>query len=242
MRSASVAAQLRTHKVAVGETISTIAAQYDLDIETVQNANPGLGTIIHPGDEVVILPQKGALHVVDAGDTLWRLSTIYGVAMESIITANSKANEKIIIGEKLFIPGGKLSRAAATPVSRGVTARFLWPTSGEFSSPFGYRWGRLHAGIDIANDIGTPIRAAHAGQVLSTGWDGGYGYTIVIDHGQDYTSLYGHLDSYAVTPGQYVQTGQFIGRMGNTGNSTGPHLHFEVRVNNKPVNPMSYLN
>ena len=178
--------------------------------------------------------------MVEAGDTLWGLANQYNVTTEAIMNANKRHDDRLAIGEKLIIPGGR-HRAAYT-ASRAIQARFIWPTSGEFTSPYGYRWGRIHAGIDVANDPATPVRAARAGRIVYAGWQSGYGNTVVIDHGSDYSTLYAHLHSFAVAVGNYVQTGQFIAYMGNTGNSTGTHLHFEIRVGDKPVNPMNYLN
>lgn len=236
----AVSNPVRKHTVLAGETLYGIADLYQIDVDTLLAANPDAGDMIHPGDQLVILPQRGLLHVVEAGDTLWDIAIQYDVSAEVIKKANNRNDDSLFVGEQVFVPGGRYRSAAA--VSRGTSSRFIWPAAGEFSSPFGYRWGRLHAGIDIANDSGTPIRAAQAGRVLFAGWQSGYGYTIIIEHGNEYSTLYGHLNSVAVWGGQYVYTGQQIGDMGNTGNSTGSHLHFEVRVNNSPVNPMNYLN
>ena len=116
-----------------------------------------------------------------------------------------------------------------------------WPTNGSLTSGFGYRWGALHAGIDIANGVGTPIRAAKAGTVILAGWNGGYGNCIVIDHGGGFTTLYGHMTRLRAGEGQRVGQGDVIGDMGSTGNSTGSHLHFETRVNGSPQDPQRYL-
>ncbi|EAX47288.1 peptidase M23B [Thermosinus carboxydivorans Nor1] len=234
------APQIRTHTVVAGETLSDIAARYGVDVETLLAANPNIsGDTVYPGDELVILPQKGVLHTVVFGDTLWRLANLYGVEVERIREANGKQNDFLAVGEKVFVPGGRVRYGHVA--TRGAGFRFIWPTQGEISSLFGQRWGRLHAGLDIANDIGTPVRAARAGRVIFTGWKGGYGYTVMIEHGAEYTTLYGHLADYVVTLGQYVETGQLIAYMGNTGYSTGPHLHFEVRRGGQPVNPLSVL-
>lgn len=228
---------IRSHKVAAGETLSGIAEQYGLDAATVAGANPELGEFIHPGDELVILPQKGALHTVAEGETVWQLSRAYAVNAAKILLANGKKDDVLFIGDKLFIPGGRPPAAA----SRATADRFAWPASGELSSPFGYRWGRLHAGIDIADDPGVAVKAAKSGRVTFAGWRSGYGYTVILEHEHDYTTLYAHLSDYWVSPGDYVRTGQAIACMGATGDVTGPHLHFEVRKGNRPLNPLEFL-
>ncbi|MEN6414845.1 MAG: M23 family metallopeptidase [Veillonellales bacterium] len=239
---------IKTHTVTEGETLGTIAAQYNIDVDTLLGANPELSEEIHPGDQLVILPQKGVLHAVDMGDTLWSMANDYGVDMEIIMQANGKTSEDLTIGEKLFVPGAKPAAkkevmvARAKPqVSRGSANRFSWPVQGEISSPFGYRWGRLHSGIDIANDSGTSIHAAMSGRVTYTGYYSGYGYTLIMEHAQGYETLYGHLSGFAVGSGQYVRAGQVIAYMGSTGNSTGPHLHFEVHQNGRVIDPMNVL-
>jgi murein DD-endopeptidase MepM/ murein hydrolase activator NlpD len=127
-------------------------------------------------------------------------------------------------------------------VPRSVSAGgWTWPASGTVTSGFGYRWGRLHAGVDIAAPIGTRINAAKGGVVSYAGVMGGYGNIIVVDHGGGLTTRYAHQSQFAASVGQSVKAGQQIGYVGNTGNSTGPHLHFEVRVNDNPQNPLGYL-
>jgi len=132
------------------------------------------------------------------------------------------------------------SAGGGGPIRRGG-GRFIVPTNGSFTSPFGMRWGRLHAGVDIAAPIGTPIRAADSGRVAIAGPTGGYGNYTCIQHGGNLSTCYGHQSRIGVSVGASVRQGQVIGAVGNTGNSTGPHLHFEVRVGGSPVNPMGYL-
>jgi murein DD-endopeptidase MepM/ murein hydrolase activator NlpD len=120
-------------------------------------------------------------------------------------------------------------------------AGFIWPVNGPVTSPFGMRWGRLHEGIDIGAPTGTPIRAAAAGRVIYSGWMSGYGNLVVIDHGGGISTAYGHQSSIAVGNGQIVSQGQTIGYVGCTGHCFGPHLHFEVRINGTPVDPLGYL-
>lgn len=236
------------HTVKEGETLGTIAEQYNIDVDTLQGANANLETDIHPGDQLVILPQKGLLYTAGSGDTLWGIANLYQVEVAAILAANGKTLEDLSIGESLFIPGGKkpketerLLARAESSVSRGSGSRFTWPTEGELTSGFAQRWGKHHDGIDLANDIGTTVRAARAGRISYSGWSSGYGRMIMIEHDQDYTTVYGHLNESYVSEGQYVKAGQSIAAMGNTGYSTGPHLHFEVRKNGTPINPYNVL-
>jgi murein DD-endopeptidase MepM/ murein hydrolase activator NlpD len=130
--------------------------------------------------------------------------------------------------------------SAPGPIRQG-NGSMIWPVGGTFTSPFGQRWGRLHAGIDIGAPEGTPIRAAMSGKVVLAGWTGGYGNYTCIQHGGALSTCYGHQSRYATSVGANVSKGDLIGYVGNTGNSTGAHLHFETRVNGNPVNPMGYL-
>jgi murein DD-endopeptidase MepM/ murein hydrolase activator NlpD len=127
--------------------------------------------------------------------------------------------------------------SSTVPSSAGL----IWPVSGPVTSPFGWRWGRMHEGIDIGVSYGTPIHAAASGTVIYCGWESGYGNLTVLDHGGNLATAYGHQSSIAVSCGQLVNQGDVIGNVGSTGHSTGPHLHFEVRVNGSPVDPMGYL-
>jgi murein DD-endopeptidase MepM/ murein hydrolase activator NlpD len=127
--------------------------------------------------------------------------------------------------------------SSTVPSSAGL----IWPVSGPVTSPFGWRWGRMHEGIDIGVSYGTPIHAAASGTVIYCGWESGYGNLTVLDHGGNLATAYGHQSSIAVSCGQHVNQGDLIGYVGSTGHSTGPHLHFEVRVNGSPVDPMGYL-
>lgn len=136
-------------------------------------------------------------------------------------------------------------RAAANgdtaPATPAGAPHFIWPVSGPITSPFGMRWGTLHPGIDIGVPSGTPVHAAAAGKVVWCGWMSGYGNLVMIDHGGGYATAYGHNTSVAVRCGQEVTQGEVISYSGCTGFCTGPHVHFEVRVNGNPVDPLGYL-
>jgi murein DD-endopeptidase MepM/ murein hydrolase activator NlpD len=161
--------------------------------------------------------------------------------------ASTRDQEKVLIAEANALAAedagirGQLAAAQGandtTPSSQGL----IWPVSGPVTSPFGYRWGRLHAGIDIGVPYGTPIHAAASGTVVLAGWTGGYGNYTCIDHGGGMATCYAHQSSYAVSNGAQVSQGQVIGYVGSTGHSFGAHLHFEVRINGNPVDPLGYL-
>lgn len=179
-------------------------------------------------------------------------------AMQAIEELNaSSAQVSAMLKERQAARAAAAAAAAATAQSSGGqgasdnwvqgTGQLGWPVSGEITSPYGYRvhpiWGTTiyHSGIDIGVDEGTPVHAADGGVVVWSGWMGGYGYAVVIDHGNGLSTLYGHNSELAVDEGQSVAKGQVISYAGSTGNSTGPHVHFEVRVNGDPVDPMGYL-
>jgi murein DD-endopeptidase MepM/ murein hydrolase activator NlpD len=132
------------------------------------------------------------------------------------------------------------SGSPAGPVQHG-SGGLIWPVNGPIVSPFGMRWGRLHAGVDIAVPSGTPVRAAASGTVAIAGWVSGYGNYICIQHGGALSTCYGHNSSLGVSTGQQVGQGQVIASSGCTGHCLGPHVHFETRINGAPVDPMGYL-
>ncbi|HET6624446.1 MAG TPA: peptidoglycan DD-metalloendopeptidase family protein [Gaiellaceae bacterium] len=133
------------------------------------------------------------------------------------------------------------AQAGSTGSGAPSAAGFIWPVNGPVVSGFGMRWGRMHEGIDIASSLGTPIHAAASGTVIHAGWLGGYGNLVVVDHGDGLATAYAHASTILVAVGQQVSQGDTLSLVGSTGNSTGPHLHFEVRVNGSAVDPLLYL-
>ena len=131
--------------------------------------------------------------------------------------------------------------AGQSPPPPPSTGQLGWPVAGAVTSGFGSRWGRMHEGIDIGVGVGTPVHAAAAGTVIYAGWMSGYGNIVVIDHGNGLSTAYGHNSSLVVGQGATVEKGFVIALSGNTGHSTGPHVHFEVRLNGAPVDPLGYL-
>jgi murein DD-endopeptidase MepM/ murein hydrolase activator NlpD len=159
--------------------------------------------------------------------------------IEDLQSESAALAARIRAAEARAAPSG--GGAAASTGSGVSSSGFIWPVSGTVTSGFGTRWGRMHEGIDIAAPMGTPIHAAAGGTVIYAGWMGGYGNLVVIDHGRGLSTAYGHQSAIAASVGQGVAQGQVIGYVGSTGHSTGPHLHFEVRVNGSPVDPLGYL-
>jgi murein DD-endopeptidase MepM/ murein hydrolase activator NlpD len=139
------------------------------------------------------------------------------------------------------IRAAQANRQGGGPTSTPSSAGLIWPVNGPVTSPFGWRWGRMHQGIDIGVGTGTPIKAAAGGTIIYCGWESGYGNLVVIDHGGNLATAYGHQSSIAVACGQQVAQGDVIGYVGCTGHCTGPHLHFEVRIDGSPVDPLGYL-
>lgn len=173
-------------------------------------------------------------HMLEEGETLYRVSIMYGTTVEELIAVNN-------ISDYTDIPSGTMLRIPGAVVSSGL----VWPLPGKISSGFGKRGRRYHWGIDIPAPSGTPIRAAADGLVLisSDGMRGysGYGRIVVVEHGGGLSTLYAHNSRNDVRPGTCVRAGETIAEVGATGNATGSHLHFEVRNNGKPVNPLNYL-
>ena len=239
-----------THVVAQGETVSQIALHYGVSTSTVTVSsgvrNPDR---IYPGQTMTFPSVDGVIYRVRSGDSLSSVATLHQVTVEAIAGANDISDPKSLqTGQLLVVPGGRVrtavtasvgtSKSTAPAASGGTLA---WPVLGSVSSRFGPRWGHTHSGIDIAAAYETTIRAAAAGKVIFVGWYGQYGRCVILDHGGGLTTLYGHASSILVHTGDHVQRGDAIAEVGSSGNSTGPHLHFEVRVAGEPRNPLNYL-
>lgn len=244
-----------------GETISSIAGKFGVSVYTILwENNLTERSYIRPGDKLVILPANGIKHKVARGEALDKIAAKYKIDKQIIVDYNDLIDESgLKIGQTLFIPGGKKlptvvvpkapsgSRAVqsyvgAVPGSAALSdTKLQWPTSvRKITQYFGWR----HTGVDIADRNSPPVYAAEAGTVVraqASGWNGGYGNNIIIDHGNGLQTLYGHMKTLFVSAGDKVSRGQTIGIMGNTGRSTGPHLHFEVRSNGARLNPLSYI-
>lgn len=246
--------EISTYVVQSGDTIYGIAGKFGLDPETIMWSNPDLENapdLLSVGQELTILPVNGVYHQVGEGDTIQTIADTFKADPAAIIgyplNQLDPDNPVISAGQWVVVPGGSkpfIPRAVVAytgEIPEGAnegTGAFAWPASGTIYQGY-FPW---HPAIDIAAYIGAPVLAADSGYVIAAGWsDVGYGYHIVIDHSNGYQTLYAHLNAIYVNAGENVALGQQIGEMGNTGNATGPHLHFEVRQSTVQRNPIGFL-
>jgi len=236
-----------------GESLSSLASDFGLTTLTVKHANNLSSNTLKVGQELKIPPIDGLFVTVKRNDTISSIANNYRVKVDDVLKYNNLTrDDSIFAGNELLIPGAIVSASSSPVYNKSgnisvpnfnpspYSGKFIWPTSvpTHYLSQ-GYRWG--HRAIDLPRTNGWGIYASAPGivQTKSTRW--GYGNLIIINHGDGWSTYYAHLSEYKVTPGQYVEQGQLIGIMGNTGRSTGPHLHFEIRQNGTPLNPLSYL-
>lgn len=251
----------QTHTVARGETPNIIADQYEISAETLLGGNPWLSqesNQLQSGAELVILPTDGVLHTVQPGETLESIAEFYNVSVEEIVAYPSNNIEapfyRLVPESQLLIPGATAGQFYWTaPKSVGNsggaqqwqiigTGTYVWPVSGRCLTQF-YWFG--HRGIDVGLAEGSAVVAADQGTVTYASWASGsyydYGNLIVINHGNGFETFYAHLSGINVYPGQIVYQGDYIGASGNTGRSSGPHIHFEIRTNDIQDDPLFYL-
>lgn len=201
--------------------------------------------------------REAVVHVVARGETIYEIARQYGVSVDAIVQANQIADFSAIeVGTRLVIPrterGGRakssLARLIPIPSSdlrdqarREANLEFDWPIYGRFSSGYGWRGIGSHEGIDLGAKPGTPVLAAEAGRVIESGWHGDYGNVVVVKHAGNYSTLYAHNRRVRVRKGAFVEKGDVIAELGATGNASGPHLHFEIRRERRPEDPLRYL-
>lgn len=256
----------KIYEVVKGDTLSGIATKYNLTLDELLAMNPDYSETgyIQIGDRInVTVPEPEISVVVEKQETYeenynlpveyvyneWQYTTY-----SNVITEGSEGYREVV-ADITYVNGLETSReiieetvitqAQAKVVEVGTITppTFIKPISGgRLTSSFGPRWGSVHRGVDWGCSTGTSVMASCSGTVVQAGWNGSYGYSITISHGNGMQTRYAHLSSILVSNGQYVKQGEVIGRSGNTGNSTGPHLHFEVIVNGTRVNPFTYLN
>ncbi|MBI5879925.1 MAG: peptidoglycan DD-metalloendopeptidase family protein [Chloroflexi bacterium] len=244
---------LITYRVIGGDTIVGIARRFGISPESILWANDRVELnpeFLRIGQELVVPPTTGVLHTVASGDTVQAIATKYKVDASAITGLDFNALTPpfaLMAGQKLMVPGGekpyqpKVVYAYSGSVPENATkgsGNFGWPIGGVLTQQF---WTG-HRAIDIGTRQGTSVLASDSGYVvLVANDDAGYGKHVMVNHGNGFETLYAHLSLILVTPGQTVRKGQSVGLSGNTGRSTGPHLHFEIRYFGQQRNPLNYL-
>lgn len=255
----------QTYTIQEGDTISEIATRFGLKTSTLLAANNL--TLLSPlriGGRLLILPRDGINYRVQRGDTLEKIAHQFQTTVDKIMATNSLSSDQLALGVNLLIPdavmppAGSLAQASAKPtllgriknllnpriaaptITRGVAGALsmAWPTTARRITQY-FSWN--HHGVDIAGPPSNKIFAAGDGVVTISGWQKGYGNTILINHGNGKVTRYGHASKLLVRAGEHVAKGETIAMVGSTGRSTGPHLHFEIHVNGRSVNPFAYV-
>jgi LysM repeat protein len=236
---------VRQYTIKKGDSLFGIARTFNVTIDTIISANQITNAFYLPIGGMLRIPDRsGIYHRVSRGETLSGIARRYGVGMNEVADVNDLPSPMLQVGQKLFVPGGRMNewdRAAA------LGELFKRPAQGIITSRMGFRKDPFtglrtyHSGVDIAGRRGTNVLASQQGRVVYAGYRGNYGKTVIISHPLGYRTLYGHLDRIFVKQGQNVRQGQPIGSMGNTGRSTGPHLHFEVHQRGRLIDPLTVV-
>lgn len=256
------------HTVQRGQSLWSIATSNRMTVDDLKKANPELNSdVLQIGQKLNLVVPEPYLTLVSSekrtftvnipyssevieDNTLWPWQQVvkqYGVYGKKEVTVeikrqNGQEISREILQEKILSePTTEVRVQGTKQIPQRGTGQYVWPAVGQITSGFGWRPGEFHYGVDIAAPTGTPILAADSGTVVRAEWYAGYGKMIVIDHGGGKVkTVYGHLSVILVDVGDTVEKGQLIGKVGNTGRSTGPHLHFEIRIDGNPVNPLNY--
>jgi murein DD-endopeptidase MepM/ murein hydrolase activator NlpD len=242
--------ELTEHTIQHKENFWKVAKEYGVDIDTIVGANPGLGKLsAAQGQTIRVVNKRGVIHRTSEQESTAAIATLYNVSPDKIVTTNNLTEKSILVaGLELFVPGAKpkkLSDELTAQYSlRGI---FASPLPGRITSSMGMRkhpvggFRGKHTGIDLGAKDGTSIAAAASGTVVSAGEGDYIGKFVVIAHENSYTTIYGHCSQLLTSAGKTVKKGQIIAKSGHTGRVTGPHLHFEIRKNNAPQDPLKYL-
>ena len=253
---------ITVYEVQKGDTLSQIAEDFDVSVNTIRWENNISGQSIRVGQKLDILPVTGVKHTVKKGDTFTGIVNKYDAELEDMLIFNGLSkDDPLKVGDIVFVPNGVIKTVAPKPSSSGSSGTtysntkapagyYIRPATGRITSPYGPRKGGFHYGVDIGNKRGTPVVAAASGTVVNvinycvegkSSCGGRYGNYITIEHPNGTKTRYAHLGSVKVSVGQTVSQGQLIGAIGNTGRSTGPHLHFEViNSNGSTMRPPVY--
>jgi murein DD-endopeptidase MepM/ murein hydrolase activator NlpD len=235
-----------SYRVKKGDSVSKIAAAFSISMDAIIASN-GITNArrLREGDNLRIPNMDGIPYTVKKGDSLSKISAAMGTPLEVILDANDIQTDTIAQGTVLFIPG---ARMRSEDLKLALGELFIYPIRGRLTSPYGWRNDpisgvrRFHAALDLAAPIGVPVKAAMDGRVSAVGMNATYGKFIILSHSGGYQTMYAHLNAVSVKQEDYADQGAKIGEVGNTGYSTGPHLHFAVYKNGRAVNPLDFLN
>lgn len=235
----------KTYTVQKGDSVSAIGLRFGLNPDSIISLN-NISNVryLRAGSTIKIPNMDGVLHVVSKGESLETIAARYKINVNAVLDVNNLSTSTIKPGQQLYVPGAKMQ---PFDLKKAMGELFIYPVLGRKTSGFGYRQDPIsgkrafHHGLDLANKEGTRIIASMDGTVVYRGYSNIYGKYVVIAHARGYKTWYAHLSSIGVKRGQYVKQGQFIGGMGNTGYSTGPHLHFAIYRNGRFLDPLSYL-
>jgi len=233
------------YTVKPGDSLSRISTIHNQNLDVLKANNPQLGRVLKVGDKIQIATSNGIFYKVRSGDSVFKIAQRYGVKSDDIMKYNKLSSTNIRVGQKLYLHNPSLKSVASK--SRRTSASFRMPVAYKgVTSPFGRRMHPVlkryiyHKGVDMRARY-TELYAARSGKVSYAGWMSGYGKLIIIKHGNGYETRSAHLNNIYVKVGQSVKQGALIGKTGMTGRVTGPHLHFEIRKNNNPLDPMKHL-
>jgi murein DD-endopeptidase MepM/ murein hydrolase activator NlpD len=237
--------EIQSYTVRSGDSIASIAKRFRLSVDSVISIN-GIKSAkaIKTGTALKIPNMDGLVYRVRQGDNLGAIARLYRTDTTRLADANDLGSSLLVPGQTVFIPGAKLPASELRRIFGDLVA---WPLRGPLSSYFGYRPNpftgirQFHAGIDIVTAPLTPIKAAIDGKVADVGYNTVFGNYVILNHADGLQTLYGHLTGYSVKIGQRIVQGAAIGKSGNTGYSTGPHLHFGLFKGGAAVNPLKYL-
>lgn len=253
--SCGAPARASVYITAAGDTLTDIAELTCCDVELLAAVNGREPEETLPAGLLLTLTDAPlSSRTVEPGDTLWALAHSCGSDVRTLAELNGVAPPYLIYpGDVLLLPldeeqacvsgsGGDDLLAAVVAAAQTEEPGLIWPAQGPISSPFGEREEGYHWGLDIAVSWGTEVSAAAAGTVTEAGWlSDGYGWGVRLAHDEGLTTVYGHCSEVLVSAGDRVEQGEIIALSGSSGNSTGPHLHFEVRINGEPQDPLDYL-
>lgn len=234
-----------TYIVQPNDTLWSISRKFGLNLSTIISTNNLTTNIVKPGTSLKVPNQKGIVYKVKNGQTLWDIARTFNVSLDKIREVNEISTSIIRPGQKIFLPGANLTKEIA--LAQNFSDNFIKPIMGRIVSNFGYRFHPIleryhfHSGIDLKAPYGASIKAASSGRVIFAGWKSGYGRCVIIKHNNLYKTLYGHLSRIFVREGQFVEKRESIGAAGDSGLTTGPHLHFEVLKNNRPIDPRTLI-